>query len=179
MVSGHRVQIHKVKSLLRFGDLPPKCDCQTPLVNAKDQEVLAWIGIRARDKNDPTSKLWELIGFAANNKGRLRSDAGSSDPSSPEAAICDFLLSSPGLSVNPPFKGSGAGTDPAAVDACMASVQSFLLKGQRDRALDAAMAAREWPMALLIGEIRRGAKDGRSEEWEERGNDRILLQHNI
>jgi hypothetical protein len=119
---------------------------------------MAWIAARAGDKNDINAKLWQLIQFAAASKGRLRSHTGSSDPSSPEAAICDFLLSHSDLNVGAPFKGVVAPTDAAAVATSMNDVQNFLLKGQREKALEAAVAAREWPMALLIASVCDRAK---------------------
>ena len=155
------MNVYNAKNLIPKEHQP--CNIQAfkaPLVLSKDSDVMNWISEKVKDVNDPASKLWELIRFAANSNGRLRSDTGVSDPSSPEAAICEYLLSHPSLSVANPNKAtSGEGNQSPSPEqssagaASMAEVQSFLLKGQRDKAVKAAIEAREYPMAFLIASI--------------------------
>jgi WW domain len=59
-----------------------------PLALCKDSDVISFF----EHKADSSDLLWQLVAIAARSKGRLRSDEGLSDESSPEAAIIELLL---------------------------------------------------------------------------------------
>ena len=61
-----------------------------PLNLGEESAVLAYI--ESKVINTPDDLLWKLIEIAAKSKGRLRSDEGVSEKSSPESAIVKILL---------------------------------------------------------------------------------------
>ena len=142
----------KVKDVVPPEHRNAQADKAFPLVEARDNDVMEFIS-RKVDPSNPSAMLWELVRFASQSHGRLRSDAGVVDPSSPEAAICNFLLGHPLSCITPPSVQDLGSMDPAAVAETMAVVQGSLLKGQREKALAAALEAKQYPLALLIASI--------------------------
>ena len=83
------VHLFRLSSVLPPACLPPSFESTpSPLVDSDEQEVHSYLTKNAQDPSSPLASLWELILLASTSKGTLRSDAGTSDPSAPEAKIC-------------------------------------------------------------------------------------------
>ena len=61
-----------------------------PLNSSAAMCVMSYIAEKVVEEKEDL--LWNLISIAAKSKGRLRSDEGVSESSSPEAAIIELLL---------------------------------------------------------------------------------------
>ena len=61
-----------------------------PLDGVDSHAVLAYV--KEQSQRKPKDILWQLLGIVAAKKGKLRSEAGVSDSSSPETALVDLLL---------------------------------------------------------------------------------------
>jgi hypothetical protein len=96
----NQIEISRTSSLvppepfLRVEECRHRYGITGPLNSSDDSLVLSYIESKA--SANPSDLLWRLILIAAESKGRLRSDDGVSDNSSPEAAIVELLLSEDG-----------------------------------------------------------------------------------
>ncbi|KAG7359509.1 WW domain containing protein [Nitzschia inconspicua] len=121
-----------------------------PLVLCEDSHVAAYL----EHKTNSTDLLWQLIAIAAKSQGRLRSDEGVSDKSSPEAAIIELLLRDEKTSVTSPKKEAKnsnmhASEGPKQPDAT-ARIQRLLLRGDKAGAIEEAIALGDFATALLV-----------------------------
>jgi hypothetical protein len=78
------------KSVVKVENERRGCSVSGPLNSGDEFAVLAYIDSRIEAAKDDL--LWKLIAIAAKSKGRLRSDDGVIDKSSPESAIIEVLL---------------------------------------------------------------------------------------
>jgi hypothetical protein len=92
----NQIEISRASSLvppetaLRVEECRHRCGITGPLNSSDDSLVLSYI--ESKVSENPSDLLWRLILIAAESNGRLRSDDGVTDNSSPEAAIVELLL---------------------------------------------------------------------------------------
>jgi len=140
-----------------------------PLNAAPDASVMSYIERKAQCGQ--TDMLWQLILIAAKSKGRLRSDDGVKNKDGPEAAIVKLLLRD-GDTVEPDTKindggghyensdkdkeSYGLSTESRSPEgknggsSRLDNVQSLLLRGKREEAVEEAIACQNFEMALFI-----------------------------
>ncbi|KAI2496147.1 COPII vesicle coating [Fragilaria crotonensis] len=98
--------------------------------------------------------LWSLIQIASRSEGRLRSDEGVTDVSSPESSIIQLLLQAESSHDDSGDRyHNTSGTDIASNRASLHSIESLLLHGKREEAVQEAIASQQFAMALLIASM--------------------------
>ena len=118
-----------------------------PLGEIDSSIVSSYLQTRARGDGD-NDLLWSLINIASQSNGRLRSEDGASDPHSPETALLNVLLA--GLSTNDEMNETRT---PLECSGSLSAVESLLLKGKREEAVEVAIQGKQFAMALLIGSM--------------------------
>jgi hypothetical protein len=78
------------KSVAKLEDERRRCNITSPFNLSDESAVLNYVESKTRDEKEDL--LWKLIAIAAKSSGRLRSDEGVMDNSSPESSIVKLLL---------------------------------------------------------------------------------------
>jgi hypothetical protein len=122
------------------------------LNNSDSGLVSSYVAAKAKESNPDL--LWNLIQIASQAEGRLRSDEGVADTSSPESSVIQLLLQSETSSntVDNRYDEAEA-IDSRSNRACLDSIESLLLHGKREEAVEEAVASRQFAMALLIASM--------------------------
>jgi len=124
-----------------------------PLSLSDDEAVLAYIKSKSENTRSP---LWGLIDIAARSRGRLRSEDGVADRSSPESSIVKLLLreengSTPAITPSKQLPSSTPVEDDD--DLRMERVQNLLLRGNRVEAVKEAVERKDFATALLVASM--------------------------
>jgi len=149
-----KVEIHKVNSLVASHPIvmveTKKRDhgIGGALNSANSDSVSSYI--REQVNESSSDNLWSLIKIAAESEGRLRSDEGVADTSSPESAMIQLFLQS--------SIGNGEGDSPSAKSfedvardrIALEKVESLLLHGKREEAVEEAVTGNHFGLALLV-----------------------------
>ena len=106
-----------VSPLVLVEDGKHNCGIDGPLNTADDEKVFSYIEMKV--SSNPEDLLWQLVLIAAKSKGRLRSEDGALDASSPDSAIVGLLL---GDDTSSPSVAESAGT----LDALKENGKSFI-----------------------------------------------------
>jgi hypothetical protein len=102
-------------------------------------------------EGSPERLWWQLLDVARTFKGQLRSEKPPSDADSPEHAIVDALLKHAPSTTE--LHAQQAAPDPPPSPDTIAQIESLLVHGHREQALELAVSARLWGMALVISSI--------------------------
>jgi len=125
-----------------------------PFTLCDESVVIEYIKNKARS-NDI---LWQLIAIVVQSKGRLRSDYGAVDKSGPEAAIVKLLLHDPDYSSHKTTSKNDIVIedridDELEVTDSIVRVQDLLIRGDRENAIEEAMAIGDFATALLVASM--------------------------
>lgn len=141
------VVIHRICNLIPHDhvySIPSAATPSSPLVQTNEEEVLSYLKTKS---SDPEDLLWKVIDIAAQNGGKLRSDKRA------QQAIRDLLLDTSCIrrlkSGKPtkdqiPLESSASNLD---------AVQDLIIRGQREDAVDEAVAQENYALALLIASM--------------------------
>ena len=98
------------------------CGIHGPLNTAEEGAVEAYIGSKCEEGGstgtgmNESDMLWRIVQIASECRGRLRSDEGVTDPSSPESAIIKLLLSGEPQTMTSSVGSVGASGEPVPTD---------------------------------------------------------------
>jgi hypothetical protein len=164
------------ESIVELDQNRQSCGIDGSLIAAPESDVLVYI--RGKAQKSGADLLWQLIGIAAQSKGRLRSDDGVHNESSPESAIVKILLndSSRASSVSQ-LRSSGdnivvyhekgtlkssnvechkflrrltAFLDDAGHTNAKQKVEELIMRGRRREAVEEAIQCGDYATALLV-----------------------------
>ena len=115
-----------------------------PLTLADQASVASLINTNIR--RNQTDYLWSLIRIVSESKGTLRSSRGVNDPQSPESSILNLLLDTEAENalsavINP--------LQPT-MDEKSHDIELLLVRGKREEAVDQAIIAGKFALAILI-----------------------------
>jgi hypothetical protein len=114
---------------------------------------------KEQENNKSMSMLWHLIRVAASCKGQLRSNegltssniSGSDDTMTPEAQIVKLLLGESSSSAAAAcFQDAALYKEQKADPQALVAVQSLLMRGDREQAIETALEGKHHAFALLI-----------------------------
>jgi len=148
-----KVEIHKVNSLLSSHPIvlaeTKKRDHGIigSLNGAENDSVSAYI--RGQVNVDSSDDLWSLIQIAAESEGRLRSDEGVADTSSPESAMIRLFLQA-SVGSEEELSSAHSSEDITRDRDALERVESLLLHGKREEAVEAAVSGNHFGLALLV-----------------------------
>jgi len=101
-----------------------------------------------------SDNLWTLIQIASKSEGRLRSDEGVADTSSPESAIIQlFLQNDLETKENHDSLFSNKSEDSIPDNEALERVESLLLHGKREEAVEQAVIGNQFALALLVASM--------------------------
>ena len=149
LVPSHPV-IRAEKAKLRFGIVGA-------LHNTESALVSSYIAAKAREST--SELLWSLIQIAAQSEGRLRSDEGVADTSSPESSVVQLLLQAESATDGvdgrhePKVVIDEVVIDEIGSRESLQNIESLLLHGKREEAVQEAVASRQFAMALLVASM--------------------------
>ena len=110
--------------------------------------------IRANAIESTSEFLWSLIQIASQSEGRLRSDEGVTDLSSPESSIIQLLLQAETSPYDSGDKSDAMSENDVTNNrASLHSIESLLLHGKREEAVQEAIASQQFAMALLVASM--------------------------
>ena len=148
-----QLEIHKVNRLLPSHPivLAEKEKREHGIVGALNcaniDSVSSYISAKDESSSD---NLWSLIKIAADSEGRLRSDEGVADTSSPESAMITLFLQSESANDSDESLSEKKVEDIIRDKEALERVESLLLHGKREEAVEQAMSGNQFALALLV-----------------------------
>jgi Sec23-binding domain of Sec16/WW domain len=119
-----------------------------PFNASNENSVSAYVKYKASHFDD---LLWNLVSTASISQGKLRSKAGVSDSSSPEALIVRLLLPDDALRRSNSAGKKGFQVQSSVNDELsMETVEKLLLEGQTEKAVAEAVSGGQFALALII-----------------------------
>jgi hypothetical protein len=152
--SGRRIEIHKLRHQAPSHPIAleeakkRKHHIVGALNDADNESVSSYIEEKARGSED---LLWSLIRIASQTGGRLRSDEGVADVSSPESAVIQLMLRAESGSSGE--NGGHSDVYEAPEKESLLRLESLLLHGKREEAVHEAIVGRHFGLALLVASM--------------------------
>ena len=151
------VDIRSLHQLVPLGRLIPGVQHPStagPVAELPDGALQAHLQARTQAAPSETEKLlWTLLDIARQHQGKFKSAPGGKDVESPEQALAAALTQNAATALADGQHDRPAIPEVAPPADTLARIESLLVQGQREEALDLATGARLWGLALVVASV--------------------------